>query len=277
MSGEGQPSPLWSAAWQPRLRAAARLARATGRYARAAAWASGLILAGCANGDFGRVKQSLVLDDIHRWVGSEAAVDAGVTPSNYPLTDEERQLRDLAYPLIEPPYERNRFYSIINEYGLTHVMGGWPHYDRKAYATRLMTTPYRSATARYSQINTDIRNDVTRIPPFFGVARRVLDLDAKRTKSMTHVKDLNERERANAVSRNAENVLIVEWVQQSLLDRAEAYRFALERLVVATPAPMAVEVERSITLLRTRIAESQVAVGRAPGAETVPVGGPISK
>jgi hypothetical protein len=211
---------------------------------------------------------------MHAWVGASAARDAYREPSKFPLTDDERQLRDLAYPLIEPPFERNRFYSIVNEYGVSNAFTGWPAYDRKAYGKQLMFTPYRSATARYSKLNGDIRNDVVRIPTFFALARRVVDIDAKRTKSMGYVQDLNERERANAIARNAENALVIEWVQQSILDRAEAYRYALERLVVATPAPMAVECERSLTLLQARISESQIAVGRAPGSGA-PVGSPV--
>ncbi len=232
-------------------------------------------LGGCANGDFGRLKQDLVIDDIHAWVGQTAARDAGVPPSSYPLSDEERRLRDLAYPLIEPPYDRARFYSIINEYGANNFFTGWPHYDRTAYTKRLMFTPYRSATARYAQLNADIRNDALRIPEFFLVARRVVDLDRKREKSMTYIGDLNGSERKNALSRIAENALTIEWVQQSLVDRAEAYRHALERLIVATPAPMAAEVERSLNLMRSRIAESQIAVGRAPGSGAS-VGGPLA-
>jgi hypothetical protein len=225
----------------------------------------------CPAGDFGRLKPELTTDNIHYWVGQTAARDNYREPSEYPLTDDERMLRDLAYPLIEPPFDRAHFYSIVNEYGISNLFTGWPHYDRLAYAKRLMVTPYRSATARYAQLDTDIRNDVTRIGPFFLTARRVLDMDDKRGKSLAYV-DVNAREHANAVARNAENILIVEWVQQSLLDRAEAYRAALERLVVATPIPMAVETERSLALMRMRIAETQVAVGRAPGSGIVPVG-----
>ena len=242
------------------------------RMRRIAAFAACLLvlgLGGCASGDFGRIKPGLVTDDIHAWVGSTAARDAYLEPSHYPLTDDERQMRDLAYPLIEPPFDRARFYSIINEYGVSNFFTGWPHYDRMGYARRLMETPYRSATARYQQLNTDIRNDVVRIEPFFATARRALDMDDKRAKSLAVV-NVNERERANALARNAENALIVEWVQQSLLDRAEAYRAALERLVIATPAPMAVECERSLTLMRTRISETKIAVGRAPGADVAP-------
>ena len=48
------------------------------------------------------------------------------------LTDEERTLRDLAYPLIEPPYDRNKWYSVLGELGIGSRP--WPYPDRSAYA-----------------------------------------------------------------------------------------------------------------------------------------------
>ena len=46
----------------------------------------------------------------------------GGTVFEFPLTDEERQLRDLAYPLIEPPYDRQRWYSVLGEYGVDPML-----------------------------------------------------------------------------------------------------------------------------------------------------------
>ena len=46
------------------------------------------------------------------------------------------------------------------------------------------------------------------------------------------------------------------WVQRSLAERVAAYRFALERLIIVVPSPLAVEAERSITFLQQRSAES---------------------
>jgi hypothetical protein len=99
---------------------------------------------------------------------------------------------------------------------------------------------------------------VVRIPDFFMIARRVLDLDAKRAQSYRYVSGMTPPEAGNANARIAENQLVIGWVQHSLVERAAAYCFALQRLVIATPAPMAVEVERSLTLLNTRIAENQL-------------------
>jgi hypothetical protein len=212
---------------------------------------------GAAQGDFGRLKTSVVADDIHGWVGRDAARAVGAPVSQYPLTDEERTMRDLAYPLIEPPFDRARWFSIVNEYGAAHHFG-WPQFVVEEYSVKLMDQHYRSATARYHQLNTDVRNDVVRIPDFFMTARRVLDLDAKRAQSYRYVAGMTPPEAGNANARIAENQLVIGWVQRSLVERSEAYCFALQRLVIATPAPMAVEVERSLTLLNTRIAENHL-------------------
>lgn len=216
------------------------------------------ILGGCANGDFGRLRPSLVHDDMHAWVGEEAASAYGQPVSSYPLTDDERHLRDLAYPLIEPPYNRNKWYSVLGEYGLTRIFRtDWWAYNRAAYAERLLGNSYRSATTRYMRLNDDIRNDVTRVGPFFATARRVLDLDRKRTQSLAYVSELSPSEHGNALSRVNENKLIVAWVHRSLTERAASYRFALERLVIGTPSQAAVNAERSLTLLQQRIAENR--------------------
>ena len=79
--------------------------------------AGAALLAGCASGgsggDFGEVRADLVTDSIHDWVGREAAVEHHTAPSTFQLTDDERELRDLAYPLIEPPYDRQKWYSVL--------------------------------------------------------------------------------------------------------------------------------------------------------------------
>lgn len=236
-----------------------------GRHARAllsAAARSGavflplaLLLGGCVtNGDFGRVRPSLVNDNIHEWMGPEVMGSIGKPPSAFELTDDERLLRDLAYPLIEPPYERQRWYSVLNEWGVTrtwakeHLVMG-----RTAYSWRLMESYYRSANTRYNQLVEDIRNDIVRIPPFYSLAGRVGDMDRKREQSLPHVSALTPDEKHNALARNRENALIVAWVCRSLMERVESYQFALERLVISTPAHAALDGERQLSVLKERV------------------------
>jgi hypothetical protein len=124
-----------------------------------------LLLGDCANGDFGEVRPFLVADGIHDWVGSAAIAATKVSPSNFGLTDDERKLRDLAYPLIEPPCDRQMWYSIAGENG--GIARGRSHaFDRTVYARRLLDDNYRSTSGRCSQLIDDIRNDITRLPQF---------------------------------------------------------------------------------------------------------------
>jgi hypothetical protein len=213
--------------------------------------ASGL-LAGCGtSGDFGRVRPSLVNDDTHAWLGPAAARDRADLPWKHQLTEDERRLRDLAYPLIEPPYDRNKWYSVLGETGVGSR--AWPYPDRADYASRLFTTAYRSQTARYNRLIEDIRNDALRIDPFFSTARYVTDIDLKREKAIPYVSSLTDEERHNTLQRIEENRNIVLWVQGSLQERALSYKVALERMVIAAPSPVAVEAERALTLLQQQI------------------------
>jgi hypothetical protein len=216
-----------------------------------------LLVIVCPNGDFGRVRPAFVTDGMHAWIGRDAARDVGAPISLYPLTDDELLLRDLAYPLIEPPFDRQRWFSVLGEYGVTRAFNpAWYYCDPTAYAARLMNDFVRSETTRYSRLNVDVRNDVVRLDQFFMVAQRVIDMDRKREKSLSHIPNLSGAEIANAQARIGENALVIGWVQRSLADRVTSYRFALERLVIAVPSPMAVEADRSIMLLQARAAST---------------------
>lgn len=210
-------------------------------------------LAGCANHDFGEVHPVLVTDGIHDWIGRDSDGPKRVPPSRFEYTDDERALRDLAYPLIEPPFDRQQWYAVAGEYGLYRANSA----DYKRYSERLESTWRRSPSSRYSQLIDDVRNDITRMSQFFETASRVIDIDQKRQKSMAYVSDLTKKEHINALRRIRENAHVVAIVQQSLADRSASYRFALERLVVITPSPQAIEAERSVTLLQNQIARYQ--------------------
>ena len=55
---------------------------------------------------------------MHRWIGGEATASVGLHASQFQLTDSERQLRDLAYPLIEPPRSRPAWKSVFGDYAV---------------------------------------------------------------------------------------------------------------------------------------------------------------
>ena len=217
--------------------------------------AAALMLGGCGvYGDFGRVNPPLANDNTHAWLGPAAA--RASSTSRHQLTENEQRLRDLAYPLIEPPYDRNQWFSVLGEYGFLAKPRIYP--DRAVYASRLIQTAYRSQTARYNKLMEDIRNDVVRLDPFFSVAHTVSDLDRKRDRSLAYVKNLTQEEHASTVQRMRENEAIILWVRESLQERVASYRVALERLIIAAPSPLAVEAERQLALLQQRIAAYSV-------------------
>jgi hypothetical protein len=229
--------------------------------------ASGM-LGGCAGGDFGRTRGDFRNDDMHRWIGLEATASAGLRASQYQLTDKERLLRDLAYPLIEPPHSRPAWKTVFGDY--QPLPAPWrqaPAFDRTAYGRMLIDEPHRSHSSRYAQLMEDVRNDLTRFEPFFADAVKVFDLDKKRNASLSLVSDLSPPERADAVARMQENALIVQWVQQCLEQRISSYRWALERLVIQAPDNIAADADRLIGELAAQTANppmtSAPVVGRA--------------
>ena len=222
---------------------------------------SGLMLAGCSGGDFGRSREDFRNDDMHRWLGAEATGSVGLKASQFQLTDGERQLRDQAYPAIEPPHSRPAWKAVFGDYQV--VASPWREkvaFDRTAYGRQLIDEPHRSDASRYSQLIDDVRDDITRFEPFYSTAARVLDLDRKRNASLAHVSQLSPRERADAVARMEENTLIVQWVQQCQERRISSYRWALERLVVQAPDGMAAEADRLLNELAALAANPPVAV-----------------
>jgi hypothetical protein len=228
-----------------------------------------LLFSGCY-GDFGRPRPSYFGDNRAWWMGTEAALSAGTVPSVFPLTDDEILMRDLAFNLIMPPYDRARWDALLREFfrsGIVPPFG--PPGARTIYGTRLFARWFPSAAARYAQLTDDIRNDVVRLDSFTIPALTVLDLDRKRAKSLEYVSTLVVGEPVNAGRRIAENALIVDWVRRCLGERAAAYRFALERLVIAMPEPASVEAERALTLLDSKVAAMTPNLVPAPGIAAV--------
>jgi len=152
----------------------------------------GAALGGCSGGDFGRTRGDFRNDDMHRWLGAEVTGSVGLKASSFQLTENERQLRDLAYPLIEPPHSRPAWKSVFGDY--QPLPSPWRQkvvFDRTTYGRALIDEPHRSHTSRYQQLIEDVRNDITRFEPFFASAIRVIELDRKRNASLKLVSELS--------------------------------------------------------------------------------------
>ena len=224
-----------------------RVAPARGRAGLAARLFAALSLiglCGCAStADFGRLNDVLVTDDVHAWVGEEAATRAGRPISANNLTEAERTLRDLAFPLIEPPYDRLRWDAVVLEYGTRRkfVDKLWLP-DTSAYYLHLQNALLRTSAARYNTLIDDIRNDIDRISPFYQTARAVVELDRRRQSTLDLVQTLTPAERVNAEARIGENSLVIAWVKcrcssaaPNIASRSNTSRSPNRKCLRATP------------------------------------------
>jgi hypothetical protein len=234
----------------------------------------GTTLGGCAGGDFGRTRNNAVTDDMHRWIGVEATGSVGKKSSEFQLTDIERQLRDQAYPLIEPPHSRPLWKSVFGDY--KPIESPWRQnvvFDRTAYGKLLIDEPHRSHSSRYAVLMDDVRNDILRFESFYSTASRIAELDRKRAASLKLVSGLERGERLDADARMDENVLIVQWVEQCLQRRVASYKWALERLVIHAPDNIAASADTLINELASQAnAAAGTIVSVRPG-RTLRVGG----
>src|SRR3569623_1335831 len=131
---------------------------------------------GCVGDDFGRTRDMFYHQDMHQWVGAEATVALGGYPSNFPLTDDERALRDMAYYFIEPPHSRPAWKGVFDE-------------------------PHRSQASSYQGLMEDVRNDLTMLDQFIPLAVKLNDMDIKRHKALGYIGDVSPREYADAQAR----------------------------------------------------------------------------
>lgn len=230
---------------------------------------SAALLSACARvGDFDRPNPSYFHDEMLPVVGAYAAQRRGEPVSSAPLTDDERTLRDLAYALIAPPITRQKWLVTLADLQQSRVLpNSNPPFAVESYASTLIDVPYRSSTARYSRLIDDIRIDSVRVTPFFTVAKRVIDMDTVRERGLAGIGRITPQEREIAMARIAENRMLIGWVYRRLGERVQGYRFALERLLVKTPAPAAVDAERALRAYEERLAKIPVLITPAQQAE----------
>jgi len=215
-------------------------------------------------GDFGRPKPSLLEGLIPQqfWKGPVVGY------SGYPLTDFDVELRDRSYVLIRPNEPRGNWNIYIAGFGIAHLLPpSMTSYDHTEYARMLLWTPARSEASSYNRLVEDMDGDGGLVRPFVAVACAVADLDLKRERSLAYVSELSEGDVANAYGRIRENRMVTAWVHRALHWRLAAYRYALERLVIALPSGRAVEVERALARFQAIVLQADPMLARCAGAE----------
>ncbi|GJE33776.1 hypothetical protein LDDCCGHA_3979 [Methylobacterium oxalidis] len=215
--------------------------------------ASLALLGACAQeGDFGRPRAG-AWNSLVDATGTLAARERGEPASAYPLTDEERTLRDRAWRFLMPAAGRDAFLDALANLTRARVLPpAWRPVDVAAYHDTLIAEPFRSPVSRYRRLSEDATADARLIPPFAAVAARVNDADALRLRSLPFVKVLDDADVRHAAMRVAENRCLIAWVRLEAGARAAGYRYALEHLLIEVPGPEALPVERTLAALDGR-------------------------
>jgi len=167
--------------------------------------------------------------------------------SLYPLTDDEASLRTQSFSMLQPPQHREVWKTLMQSWvQATAFPLDILRADPYAYANVLIGMPFASEAGRYSRLIDDVGSDYLLLGPFMITACRVVDMDARRTRSLAYVQGFTDYEIGNAIARNNENQALIEGVGLVLADRVWSYRYAVNRLVVAVPSQLAVQAERAV-------------------------------
>lgn len=211
------------------------------------------LMGGCAQeGDFGRPAPS-AWNAIVDSTGAIAAREREEPSSVFPLTDDERILRDRAWRFLMPAQGRAAFTDILANLTRSRLLPPSARIDDiEGYHAELIAGPFRSPYSRYSRLSEDATADGRLIPPFAATASRVIDADGLRLRALPFSASLDDFDVRHAAMRVAENRCLIAWVRIETGLRVARYRFALEHFVVEMPGREALAAERTIAFLDDR-------------------------
>ncbi len=205
-------------------------------------------------GDFGRVAPTTWNDAL----GAAGAFSAGERDepvSPFPLTDDERELRQRAWRFLTPASAYPLFARWLADLAVLRVLpAAWHPSDPALYHDGLVAEPFRSPASRYRRVADDIVADGRLLQDFAALAARVAQADAVRLRGIPLAATIGEADVRAAEARVAENRGLAAWVGVEARARVEGYRYALEHLFLAAPQGEAIAPERALAALRERIA-----------------------
>ena len=225
-------------------------------------------LSACSSrvGDLGRVETNSFAEGVMGNSGRLKAKLFGELVSDFNFTDEEKTMRNLAWPMIRPPHAQDwmsldlwKFPQSIQNVGLhllteTQTARLTPlidmSFDPKRYYWVLHTEKYASHHVRYERIIQDTRQDRDALAAFVPAAERVVEMDNQRMAALGRKVDMDPRELKNAYARVDENKRYIAWVWRALNYRMAAYAYAIKKLEVETPSERVKEANEALKALQ---------------------------
>lgn len=198
-----------------------------------------LVVTSCGRpvGDFNRAEPNVIHDKVLPTVGKELARHRKEPVSNFPLTNDEKLLRNLGWGLVRPPHAGDWIAATIVEAQRTRITKAedW-RLNPREYFRLLISDKYRSSDARYDRVIADANADAQLVRPFCVVAERVNVADKERLAVIRRTPQVSEQRYAGATARVWENQQVIEWAERSMDFRLKAYKYAIEQLQIETPS-----------------------------------------
>jgi hypothetical protein len=212
-----------------------------------------LALCGCARpaGDFGRAGPDPLHDTVMPFAGKLRAGVAGEPVSDFNLSDEEREMRDRIWRYLVAPHAFDWFEASIVELQRTRLLpvSGKSLIRADRYYDWLHRQSFASSRTRYNRIADDVTVDIEMMPSAFAAICAVLEGDRRRGVAASGIAGLDERAKANAAARQAENETQISWFAAAVANRFDSYSYALDHLLVETPHEQAVRVNGLLSTL----------------------------
>ena len=176
-------------------------------------------------------------------VGTARATVGKEPVSAFNLTDQEQEMRDRIWRYLVAPHAVDWFQDNISELQRTRIL---PITDKPLRSDRyyqwLHTDRFASSRTRYSRIGDDVTADIAMMPSAFASICAVLEVDRQRGVAANGLPNLEDKMRAAAAARQAENSVQISWFTRSVRNRYASYSYALDHLLVETPHDEAVRV-----------------------------------
>ncbi|MES2905731.1 MAG: hypothetical protein V4691_01670 [Pseudomonadota bacterium] len=228
-----------------------------------------LFLTACVTqpvGDFGRKDDSVFHDTILSGAGNFIAAEKrGELVSSYEMTDQENELRRVAWDLVRPPgggtWESDFVFSLK---WARIAPDAWYDYSDNDFYMLLREGGLLSHETYYERLVQQAQGDASRMPVFRDVATRVGKADGARRAAITALQ-ADSMMRRDAEARIDENIRVVDWVEASMLKRIHAYRTTLGRLMIEVPSTKAVDAEAAIDALEWEVMGSARGSARLSG------------
>ena len=226
-----------------------------------------LALSSCSSrvGDLGRPESNSFAEGFMGGAGKLKAKMTGELVSDFNFTDEEKEMRNLAWNLIRPPHAKDwislnlwNFFPSLEDVSLhllteTQIARLTPlidmGFDPKRYYWALRADKYASHHVRYERVITDIEQDREAMAAFVPVAEKVMAMDNERMAALHRKVDMDPRELKNAYARVDENRRYVAWVWRAMKYRMTAYAYAIKKLEIETPSDRVADANKALQLL----------------------------